>query len=493
MTALLAPLPLLLVIALLASGRAGALGAGLAGLSATAVLAFAIAAPAGGARVALAGLARELPAGLWLAWPVVAIIVAGMFFHRATLARPRAPQPETVPRGADDAATGQQATPRRLWSLCFLLAPFAESVTGFGVGYVIALAALRAQGIGGLPALLLGLFSQSLVPWGALAAGTTVGAALAAMPAADLGLRAAVVQAPIHALYLLIYWRFARAAGVPVPIAAKLDDLAWTTLLIALVALANRVADPEIAGAAPCALLLALRFWRDERPDRARLLAMLRAVAPYAVLVAALCATRLIAPLRQALLALVPLAPLPDLPAFAPFYAPGTWVIAVGIGVALAAGAPLARLTAETARSAWRACAVTIVFLMMARLYQATGLADAVAGTLRAQGEVLAVLGVPPLAALGGFLTGSAAAASAMLMPMELSLARAVGLDTGWMAAVQTAVSANLSMLSPMRVSMGTAILGMATAERELYRRAWLLALPPIAAGAAALALLARA
>jgi len=482
MTALVAPLPLLLVIALLASGRAGALGAGLAGLGATAALAFLLAAPAAGGAAAIVALAREMPAGLWLAWPVVAIIVSGMFFHRATLARPRAPAPEAGPG---------QATPRRLWSLCFLLAPFAESVTGFGVGYVIALAALRAQGIGGLPALLLGLFSQSLVPWGALAAGTTVGAALAAMPAAELGFRTALVQAPIHALYLLLYWRFARAAGVVVPTAGKLEDLAWTALLIALIALANRIADPEIAGAAPCALLLALRFWRDERPDRRQLAQTLHAVAPYAVLVAALCATRLIGPLRQTLLSIAPLTPLPDLPTFAPLYAPGTWVIGVGIGVALAARASLARLTVETARSAWRACAVTVVFLLMARLYQSSGLADAIAGELRAHGDALAVLGVPPLAALGGFLTGSAAAASAMLMPMELALARAVGLDVGWMAAVQTAVSANLSMLSPMRVSMGTAILGMAAAERELYRRAWPLALPPVAAGTAVLTLLA--
>lgn len=483
MTAFLAPLPLLLVIALLASGRAGALGAGLAGLAATATLIVAQAAPAAGAQAALVELAREVPAGLWLAWPVVAIIVAGMFFHRATLARPGEPS-------ARDPATGP-TTPRKLWPLCFLLAPFAESVTGFGVGYVIALAALRAQGIGGLPALLLGLFSQSLVPWGALAAGTTVGAALAAMPAAELGFRTAIVQAPIHLLYLPLYWRFARAAGVAVPAAGKRQDLAWTLGLIVLIALANRIADPEIAGAAPCALLLALRFWLDERPDRHRLAQTLRTVAPYVVLVGALCATRLISPLKAALMSIAPLTPLPDLPTFAPLYAPGTWVIGVGVGVALAAGASLARLSLETARSAWRACAITVVFLLMARWYQSTGLADAAADLLRAQGDALAVLGVPPLAALGGFLTGSAAAASAMLMPMELALARALGMDAGWVAAVQTAVSANLSMLSPMRVSMGTAILGMAAAERELYRRAWPLALPPIAAGTAVLTLLA--
>jgi lactate permease len=64
-------------------------------------------------------------------------------------------------------------------------------------------------------------------------------------------------------------------------------------------------------------------------------------------------------------------------------------------------------------------------------------------------------------------------------------LARGLGADPGWIAAVQTSVSANLSMLSPMRVSMGTAVLGLGAAEAALYRRAWPLALPPLATGLA--------
>lgn len=477
MTALLAPLPLLLVIGLLASGRSTALGAGVAGLLATVVVA-AIAEPAGpSAAGALTLLAAEAPAGLWLAWPVVAIIVAGMFFHRSVSAR--APGHAPSPPAA--------ATAPRLWSLCFLLAPFAESVTGFGVGYVIALAALRSLGVVGMPALLLGLFSQSLVPWGALAVGTTVGAALADMAPADLGWRTAIVQAPIHALYLLLYWRYARAAGVTVSPASRLDDVAWTAALLVLIAAANRVADPEIAAAAPCALLLALRHWRDERPGPAQRRALMRAVAPYAALVLLLCATRLIGPLREALLQIAPLAPLPGKPAFAPLYAPGFWVASVGLAVALHARTALAGLIADTARAAWRPCAVTVVFLMMAQLYQAAGMADALAAALHGAARDAAVFGVPFLAAVGGFLTGSAAAASAMLMPMEIALARAQGLDTAWMAAVQNAVSANLSMLSPMRVSMGVAVAGLATAENALYRRAWPLALPPLLGGLAAI------
>jgi lactate permease len=210
-------------------------------------------------------------------------------------------------------------------------------------------------------------------------------------------------------------------------------------------------------------------------------------VAPYAALVLLLCATRLIGPLREALLQIAPLAPLPGKPAFAPLYAPGFWVASVGLAVALHARTSLARLSADTARAAWRPCAVTVVFLMMAQLYQAAGMADALAGALNEAARDAAIFGVPFLAAVGGFLTGSAAAASAMLMPMEIALARAQGLDPAWMAAVQNAVSANLSMLSPMRVSMGVAVAGLAAAEGALYRRAWPLALPPLLGGLAAI------
>ena len=256
MTTLLSLLPLLLVIALLASGRVSALVAGLAGLAATlaasATLVMGSAPDAGGTDAVAALFRREVPAGLWLSWHVIAIVVTGVFFHRANQARATAGSAGTI-----------EATPRRLFSVCFLLAPFAESVTGFGVGYIIALAALRRLGIGGLPALLLGLYSQSLVPWGALAIGTTVGATLAGLTPNELGLLCALLQIPIHLLYLALYWRFAREAGLPVPLAQKLDDLAWTALLLGLVWLVNLASDVEIAAAAPTAFLLALRYWRD--------------------------------------------------------------------------------------------------------------------------------------------------------------------------------------------------------------------------------------
>lgn len=472
--------PLLLVLGLLASGRTTALVAGLAGLAATMVASAWIGTGGSGAGVSWTALmAREIPAGLWLSWQVLAIIVTGIFFHRAN---------QTRLAGTGSGAL--EATPRRLWSVCFLLAPFAESVTGFGVGYMIALAALKRLGIGGLPALLLGLYSQSLVPWGALAIGTTVGATLAGLTPNQLGAASALLQIPIHAGYLLLYWRFARQAGLAVPLAQKIDDAAWTASLLVLVFLTNRFSDIEIAGAAPTALLLALRFWRDERPDRRRTLAALRANAPYVTLTLALCATRLVTPLRDLLKPLLSWKPYENQPAFAPFYAPGFWLLAIGTVVILLGRASLAKVTRETARAAWRASAVTVAFMLMAELYVGSGMAAVLAEALHGAAGRGAALGVPLFGAVSGFLTGSGAAANAMVMPMEIALGHALALDPAWIAAIQNSVTTNLTLLSPIRVSMGAAILALAASDAALYRRAWPLAVPPLAVGFGAVALL---
>lgn len=479
MTTTLALLPLSLVLGLLASGRVGALKAGLAGLAATFAVSAVLLGPGGGMASVGRLWLREVPAGAWLAWQVIAIIAAGMFFHRCTLARHAAGGGET-----------HSVTPRRLWSVCFLLAPFAEAVTGFGVGYIIALAALRRLGLGGVPMLVLGLYSQSLVPWGALATGTTVGATLAGLTPSALGLGSALLQGPIHVFYLLLYWRFARQAGVPVPALQKLDDAAWTALLLALIWLANRHTDVEIAGAAPLAALLALRFWRDERPSLAGLRAALHRNAPYVALTVALCATRLVPPLRDLLRPLWALKPYDNQPAFAPLYAPGFWLISIGLVVLFIARASIGRTVADTARGAWRSCTVTLAFVVMAELYVGSGMAQQIAEALRSAAGRAAVLSVPLFAGVGGFLTGGGSAGNAMLMPMVTALARAVAVDPAWIAAVQNSVCTNLTMLSPIRVSMGIGLLGHAVSDAELYRRAWPLALPPLLVGVAAIALL---
>jgi lactate permease len=481
MSLITAAAPLVLVIVLLASGRFGALAAGAAGLVATVVAALTLRGAEGFAGFAVS----QTLVGSWLSWQVISIVAGGVFFYRCVAGRAPPVSAAPAPAVAPDH--------RRLYFVCFLLGPFAESVTGFGVGYIIALAAVTRLGIGGVPALLFGLYSQSMVPWGALAAGTTVGGLLTGLSPTTLGALCGLLQMPVHLGYLALFWFFWRGIG-PAPSAAqRLDDLAWTAAIVAAVWASHRIIDVEIAGAAPLGVLAALRWLRDERPDGAALRRAASSAAPYAALTIALVLTRTIAPLQAILKTLWAWQPFAGQPPFPPFYAPGFWLFAVGLLSALALRAPLATVARTSARAAWRPCVVTLLFVVMAAFYVAAGMAAIIADALSDAVGSSAALATPLFAAIGGFLTGSGSASNAMLMPMQAALAAETHLPLDWVAAVQNSVTTNLTMLSPIRVSMGAAILALAAGDGAVYRRAWPLALPPLVVGVAAiLALLIR-
>jgi lactate permease len=195
-------------------------------------------------------------------------------------------------------------------------------------------------------------------------------------------------------------------------------------------------------------------------------------------------------PLRDFLKPLWSMRPFENQPAFAPLYAPGFWLVSIGVIVVWLARVPLGRVLAETGKGAWRSCAVTLLFVVMAEFYVGSGMAQTIAEALRAVAGRGAAASVPLFAAMGGFLTGGGSAANAMLMPMVTALARAIQVDPAWIAAIQNSVCTNLTMLSPIRVSMGAAILALSTSDAVLYRRAWPLALPPLLTGFAAVLIL---
>ena len=102
--------------------------------------------------------AADAARGAWLACLVGAVILGGLFF-RETLAA-KGPSAKEAVHG--------KACRRSLFTSCFFVGPFAEASTGFGVGQVTVAPGLAGLGVAPLDAVCLGLFSQALVPWGAL-------------------------------------------------------------------------------------------------------------------------------------------------------------------------------------------------------------------------------------------------------------------------------------------------------------------------------------
>lgn len=472
--------PLLAVLVLLGSGRASTLQAGGIGLGLT---------------LALGAVTDALPApqwfmqatiGTWLAARVVVVILAGLFFARCLQAWPGASSVASEPSHA--LSRSASLDPRTLWISCFALGPFVEAVTGFGVGYLILLIHLQRLGLSGLPLLVLGLYSQTLVPWGALAVGTELGARLAGISPTEMGERAALLQMLIHLGYLILYWRFARQAGLVLSAADRVRDALWMAALMLALWAANRYVDLEIGGLLACGLVIVLheavqgpaRGLRSGRTPAA----VLRAALPLILAAGLLCLSR-VPPIHAALRGAMVWEPIAGQPEFFLLASPAWWLVVAGAALVLIGRGSFGALLGQTARLGWRPSAVTWLFVLMAQCYVGAGFADRLAIALQTTVGAAALLVVPLFAAVAGFLTGTGAASNAMLMPMVTALATQSGVSVPWMAAVQATVSTNLTALSPMRVAMGTAFDAGRTGEAALYRVARVLAAPAVLAGLA--------
>ncbi|MDN5635237.1 MAG: L-lactate permease, partial [Brevibacterium sp.] len=115
----------------------------------------------------------------------------------------------------------------------FGLVPFAESVTGFGIGVTIGVPVLRLLGCSLRQSALLGLLGLIAVPWGALGPGTTVAAALAGLDVDELGVATAWINAIpviIVAASVILIMRPALVSCLGIAAAA---GLMWTGILAA--------------------------------------------------------------------------------------------------------------------------------------------------------------------------------------------------------------------------------------------------------------------
>ncbi|WP_431268842.1 hypothetical protein [Dankookia sp. P2] len=135
MTLLLQALPLVLLLGLLGSGRASPIGACLVALLAALPAVLAALPDA----AALPGfLAEQAARGLFLGLQPVAVVAGGLLFHAAAT------------REAEAAPLAP--SPARVFAATLPMGVFLESCTGFAVGTVFALSALRRMGIGGAAA-----------------------------------------------------------------------------------------------------------------------------------------------------------------------------------------------------------------------------------------------------------------------------------------------------------------------------------------------------
>ena len=452
-------LPLASLVLLLATGRVKPAAACLAAILLTLPAAWRIA-----PGIALAPfLLRAVEQGLWLAIVPVGLIAGGLVYHAAV--------------GARDAPGGISTD--TLFIAAFLLGPFMETVTGFGVGCVFALGLIRAAGLSGPRAAAIGLLTQALIPWGGLGPGTALGAALAGVPPQAMASRSAVVVAATLPFLLLLFWRWTAAEGHAVPARDKPAQFLWVVAVgLSLIAW-HRAAPWEMCGLLATGGVLAVKLlWRAPPRTPAAVLAALRAAFPYLLLAASLLASHLWR--HPPSLALV--AHLPAIPANSAMVV--LWLVAVFL---LTRGkAPVAALRGALAR-ARRPAVALLGFVLFSRVLAAAQVPQGLAGALTGLLGHAAPLASPVLAGLAGFFAGTNVGSNAAMMPLQAALGRAAHLGPLVLPTVQNGTL--FLVLSPQLTAIAAGVLGDGTRPAGIWRVAWPIFPLAIAIGLAGIAI----
>jgi lactate permease len=354
------------------------------------------------------------------------------------------------------------------------VAPFFESVTGFGVAVVISAPILLAAGFSGLRAAVLSSWGQCAVPWGALGVGTVIGADLSGMSFGELSDLSALLSLPLFPIYGLSAvalaggWDGVRRRGAE---AMFLGGLAGVGTLLTSV-----YVIPELSGAlGGLAATVAFLSWRWRRLSGVGV--PVRALLPYAFLLALLALANGFGVIRELLERLGPAFVGPGLPlliscAFA--------ALLLGLEQPDAGGA-----LRETFGQWLPTAGAVLTFVLAGEVVAASGAASLLASGALAFGSWYPAA-APVVGALGGALTGSNAASNALFMPLQVEATQRLGLPENLTAATQNVSGSHASLLAPQRVILAATATGLLGREGDVVRAA----LSPVLASVVVLSIL---
>jgi lactate permease len=349
----------------------------------------------------------------------------------------------------------EQAAPSRVAGtalVVFGVVPFAEAVTGFGIGVTVGVPILLSLGHPAPRAALLGLLGLVAVPWGALGPGTAVAASLSGLELDALGIATGIVNiVPTLVSAVAVLW-LCRSERDPAGSAAVLGAavLLWGAILSANLLFGTPPAG-IVGSLVVILMLLAVFRLRGRRITADALLA--RALVPYGVLTVGLLVSRTLVrgaehPLAQVLAS------------------PSTWLAIACLAVPLALPRTARRSTVRAAACAWVPVGVsTAGFMLMGWLMSVNGMSEVIGAGVAFAGTVPG----PILSAVGAVLTGSNTGANAMFASTVLALSESAQADPLVTVAIANAAGSFAALAAPPRVAMavGLAFTSPASGQRS--------------------------
>lgn len=462
MTYLVWTFPAIAVIAAIASGRTGTLAASLLGLAAALIVALTTAPLDFRIVDAVVSLSR----GAWIGWIVIPYILGGLLFWQMAI------RPGNAAMPVETTLTDARSRRRLLFTACFLIGPFAESATGFGVGIIGTMMLVRRLNVAPIYLLSFSLLSQTMILWGGMGSGAIIGAAFARTDPTTLAFHSSFILVAFNVFWLPLYWRMADKAGVAASWRERISEALWLAISLAFVIKTTALLGPETAMLAAYGPIIMLRWLADERPDRRALVLAIRRMAPFALLIGWLVITRLLPPLTRFLEETGSMQPFTGAPEWSPLFHAGTWLVIGALLTGLLRGHTVA-LPVEI-RTAWKtgrlAVLTIITFSMMAELLSGSGIAEGLARGMFEAFDRWALVATPLISAVFGALANSGNAANGLFMASQVSLATEAGLNVAAVIALQHVAALSFNMVSPVRMSIVCSLAGTPGHERQAYR-----------------------
>ena len=333
------------------------------------------------------------------------------------------------------------------------ITPFAESVTGFGVGVTIGIPLLAHFGLPTRKVALIGLLGLCAVPWGSMGPGTLIAANMAGLSFKELGQASALVSViPFVMTGMAAAW-LASAPGQRAQ--GLLLGLLSGLLLTAAVAAMNTVAGTAPAGALGALVVVLFHLLRvsgQKRNSQPLQAVGVRALAAYALLLGGVLLAGLVV---RAL----------GLPAaWKSMASPGLWLL-VAVGF-FTRGRPAPQALRQVWHSWVQVAPVTALFVLLGVLMAVSGMAEQLAHAL-ARGGPMYLLAAPFVGALGGFVTGSNTGANAMFAATQAEIAHALSAPLLPFMAVHNVSASLLLMASPGKVEMAVRLLPDGATQRR--------------------------
>ena len=329
------------------------------------------------------------------------------------------------------------------------VAPFAETIIGWGLGLVVSVPLLIRIGLSVRQSATIGLLGILLGPWGSLAPAVLIMAQLGSVDFHTLGLWIAVLALPgiaIMSATILVVGVGWRAAKSQLGEAAIAVTTMWLVILGVSWLLGPPLAGVSGAVAAIASLLLVGRLKHKQPITMDRV--VLQSLSPYIFLGAGLLLSAVVVRFL-------------NIGKFGEVLAgPAFWLVVTVFAAPRLLGAKRS-LVSSARREGWRrafpVALTTMLFVVFGGLLSLNGmsavLADAVAGL-----GIGFAIATPLVSALAGYVTGSNSASAAMLAPGLSDAAVDLGFDPAQVLAIVMIAASSAVMVSPPRLALAVSL-----------------------------------